>query len=42
MDGQRMMMAFSYAQATGASFSANLQDAIQSSLPVVIARFALR
>ncbi|HZF40315.1 MAG TPA: hypothetical protein VE715_15925, partial [Blastocatellia bacterium] len=35
IDGQRMMMAFSYAQATGASFSAKLQDAIQSSLPVV-------
>jgi [protein-PII] uridylyltransferase len=35
LDGQRMMMAFSYAQATGAGFSVKLQDAIQSSLPVV-------
>ncbi|HKC88235.1 MAG TPA: DUF294 nucleotidyltransferase-like domain-containing protein, partial [Blastocatellia bacterium] len=35
IDGQRIMMAFSYAQATGAGFSAKLQDAIQSSLPVV-------
>src|SRR5262249_48378525 len=35
IDGQRMMMAFSYAQATGAGFSVKLQDAIQSSLPVV-------
>ena len=35
LDGQRMMMAFSYAQATGAGFSMKLQDAIQSSLPGV-------
>jgi len=35
LDGQRIMMAFSYAQATGAGFSVKLQDAIQSSLPVV-------
>jgi [protein-PII] uridylyltransferase len=35
IDGQRMMMAFSYAQATGAGFSVKLQDTIQSSLPVV-------
>jgi len=35
IDGQRMMMAFSYAQATGAGFSVKLQDAILSSLPVV-------
>jgi [protein-PII] uridylyltransferase len=35
IDGRRMMMAFSYAQATGAGFSVKLQDAIQSSLPVV-------
>jgi [protein-PII] uridylyltransferase len=35
LDGQRMMMAFSYAQATGAGFSVKLQDSIQSSLPVV-------
>jgi [protein-PII] uridylyltransferase len=35
LDGQRMMMAFSYAQATGAGFSLKLQEAIQSSLPVV-------
>src|SRR5262245_27988966 len=33
LDGQRMMMAFSYAQATGAGFSMKLQEAIQSSLP---------
>jgi [protein-PII] uridylyltransferase len=35
LDGQRMMMAFSYAQATGAGFSLKLQEAIQSSLPAV-------
>ncbi|MGH9767683.1 MAG: [protein-PII] uridylyltransferase [Blastocatellia bacterium] len=35
LDGQRMMMAFSYAQATGAGFSMKLQDAIQSGLPGV-------
>ncbi|MGH9938404.1 MAG: [protein-PII] uridylyltransferase [Blastocatellia bacterium] len=35
IDGQRMMMAFSYAQATGAGFSLKLQEAIQSSLPGV-------
>lgn len=35
LDGERMMLAFGYAQATGASLSANLQDAIQSSLPAV-------
>ena len=35
LDGLRMMMAFSYAQATGAGFSVKLQDAIQTSLPVV-------
>jgi [protein-PII] uridylyltransferase len=35
IDGQRMMMAFSYAQATGAGFSVKLQDAILLSLPVV-------
>lgn len=35
LDGARMMMAFGYAQATGAGFSVNLQDAIQSSLPAV-------
>ncbi len=35
LDGQRMMMAFSYAQATGAGFSVRLQDAIQASLPAV-------
>lgn len=35
IDGQRMMMAFSYAQATGAGFSVKLQDAVLSSLPVV-------
>ncbi len=35
LDAQRMMLAFSYAQATGAGFSVKLQDAIQSSLPSV-------
>lgn len=35
LDGARMMMAFGYAQATGAGFSVNLQDTIQSSLPAV-------
>src|SRR5262249_59419165 len=35
LDGQRMMMAFSYAQATGAGFSVKLQEAIQASLPGV-------
>jgi len=35
IDGHTNVMAFSYAQATGPSFSAKLQDAIQSSLPVV-------
>ncbi|HKC85374.1 MAG TPA: [protein-PII] uridylyltransferase, partial [Blastocatellia bacterium] len=39
LDGQRMMMAFSYAQATGAGFSVKLQDAIQSSLPGVNREF---
>jgi [protein-PII] uridylyltransferase len=32
LDGHRMMLAFGYAQATGAPFSVNLQDAVQSSL----------
>ena len=35
LDGGRMMLAFGYAQATGATFSPNLQDVIQSSLPAV-------
>lgn len=35
LDGHRMMLAFGYAQATGAALSANLQEAIQSSLPAV-------
>jgi [protein-PII] uridylyltransferase len=35
LDGSRMMMAFGYAQATGASLSTQLQEAIQSSLPVI-------
>jgi [protein-PII] uridylyltransferase len=35
LDGHRMMLAFGYAQATGASLSTNLQEAIQASLPVV-------
>src|SRR5262245_41309887 len=39
LDGQRMLMAFSYAQATGAGFSVKLQDAVQASLPVVNREF---
>jgi [protein-PII] uridylyltransferase len=35
LDGHRMMLAFGYAQATGASFSSKLQDAIQASLPAI-------
>lgn len=35
LDGTKMMLAFSYAQATGAPLSVNLQDAVQASLPVV-------
>jgi [protein-PII] uridylyltransferase len=35
LDGARMMMAFSYAQATGAGFSMKLQDAVQAGLPGV-------
>jgi [protein-PII] uridylyltransferase len=35
LDGNRMMLAFAYAQATGAALSTNLQDAVQSSLPAV-------
>jgi [protein-PII] uridylyltransferase len=35
LDGQRMMLAFGYAQATGAALNSNLQDAIQASLPAV-------
>jgi [protein-PII] uridylyltransferase len=35
LDGHRMMLAFGYAQATGAVLSTNLQEAIQSSLPAV-------
>ncbi len=35
LDGDRMMLAFGYAQATGAALSANLQEAIQQSLPAV-------
>ncbi|MGH6631408.1 MAG: HD domain-containing protein, partial [Burkholderiales bacterium] len=35
LDGHRMMLAFGYAQATGAALSANLQEAIQQSLPAV-------
>ncbi|MFN0087382.1 MAG: [protein-PII] uridylyltransferase [Blastocatellia bacterium] len=35
LDGERMMLAFGYAQATGALLSVDLQDAIQSSLPAV-------
>lgn len=35
LDGNLMMMAFSYAQATGASLSSALQEAIQAALPSV-------
>src|SRR5262249_45960467 len=35
LDGNRMMLAFGYAQATGAALSTNLQEVIQSSLPAV-------
>nr|MDQ3009919.1 DUF294 nucleotidyltransferase-like domain-containing protein [Acidobacteriota bacterium] len=35
LDGNRLMLAFSYAQATGAGFSSNLQEAVQSALPTV-------
>src|SRR5215510_8702700 len=35
LDGNRMMLAFGYAQATGAGLSTNLQEAIQTSLPLV-------
>jgi [protein-PII] uridylyltransferase len=35
LDGNRMMLAFGYAQATGAGLSTNLQRTIQSSLPSV-------
>jgi [protein-PII] uridylyltransferase len=35
LDGHRMMLAFGYAQGTGAGFSAKLQDLIQSGLPAV-------
>jgi [protein-PII] uridylyltransferase len=35
LDGNRMLLAFGYAQATGATLSVNLQEAIQQSLPVL-------
>jgi [protein-PII] uridylyltransferase len=35
LGGERMMLAFGYAQATGAALSVNLQEAIQQSLPAV-------
>jgi [protein-PII] uridylyltransferase len=35
LDGNRMMMAFSYAQATGANLSSTLQESMQSGLPGV-------
>src|SRR5262245_17115352 len=35
LDAHRVMLAFSYAQATGANLSTSLQEAIQSSLPAV-------
>ena len=35
LDGQRMMLAFGYAQATGAPFSPSLQDAVQANLQFI-------
>lgn len=35
LDGNRMMLAFGYAQATGARFNSSLQEAVQASLPSV-------
>ena len=35
LDGARMLLAFSYAQATGAAFSVDLQEQVQASLPAV-------
>ncbi len=35
LNGQRMMLAFSYAQVTGAPFGVDLQDAVQAALPAV-------
>lgn len=35
LDGRQMMLAFSYAQATGARFSSSLQETVQASLPNV-------
>lgn len=35
LDGAKMLLAFGYAQATGAPLSLNLQDAVQASLPAV-------
>lgn len=35
LDGQRMMLAFSYSQATGARLSSQLQEVVQESLPSV-------
>jgi len=35
LDGNRMMLAFGYAQATGARFTSSLQEAVQASLPNV-------
>lgn len=35
LDGQRMMLAFGYAQATGARMSSQLQEVVQESLPNV-------
>ena len=39
LDGQRMMLAFGYAQATGSDLSANLQEAIQSGLARLTRQF---
>lgn len=35
LDAERMLLAFGYAQATGANFSAGLQEAVQAGLPAV-------
>jgi [protein-PII] uridylyltransferase len=35
LNGQRMLLAFSYAQVTGAPFGVDLQDAVQAALPAI-------
>jgi [protein-PII] uridylyltransferase len=39
LDGERLLLAFSYSQATGASFSGALQEAVQEHLPQVNRQF---